>query len=94
MKSFFSDLFNYLVNTNEENKNPETEEINEINSKNQTSSIKNKHTNFEEMLSKYKKCNFNIKEEEELINDLETVFKYYKKKKSKIEKYFGDEKII
>ena len=35
------------------------------------------------MLSKYKNCNFNISEEEKLINELETVFNYYKKKNLK-----------
>ena len=54
--------------------------------------LRKKSTKFEAMLSKYKECNFNIPEEEKLINELETVFNYYKKKKSKIEKEIEDVK--
>ncbi len=53
---------------------------------------KKKYTNFEEILSEYKDYKFNIAEEEKLINDLETVFKYYKEKKTKIEKEIEDDK--
>ena len=44
------------------------------------------------MLSEYKDCKFNIAEEQELINELEKVFNFYKEKKSKIEKEIKDEK--
>ena len=54
---------------------------------NPTSLRKQKYTNFEEILSEYKNCNFKItEEEEELINEFKKVFDFYKEKKAKIEK--------
>ena len=78
-------LFDKKIISNEGKKIPlkTNTKISEIN---QASLRKKKYTNFEEILSEYKKCKFNIVGEEELINEFEKVFSFYKEKKSKIEK--------
>ena len=68
------------------NANTKTDETN------QTSLRKKKYTNFEEILSEYKNCNFKITEEEELINEFKKVFDFYKEKKAKIEKELEGER--